>query len=304
MRQYRYHHRTVITWRVLHTLFTLALVTGLAQCSRADNATPVAAVAVSPTKPQVTSEGLLELHYKFDVLPGATVPADQKVFVHLVTADGTRVWGDDHLPPVPTGQWASGRTIEYSRTAFLPALGVPAGADLTVLVGLYREAARVPLQGTSPAEDRAYAVAHVQLAPEADRVFLIYTGGWHPDEFSSDGGISGKWTQKAATVSFKNPKRDVTLVIEFDARPDVFAGVPQQVTVSTPVQRLSEITASASDTPTLVRIPVPAAALGSAEMSEIRLEVDKAFVPAELAAGGRDTRQLGVRVYHLLVDGR
>jgi len=84
----------------------------------------------------------------------------------------------------------------------------------------------------------------------------------------------------------------------------MFGGTPQQVTVSTVDDVLSTFEAAGGDTPTLARIPVPAAALGAGEMSELRIEVDKVFVPADQPAGGRDTRQLGLRVYHVYVDGR
>ena len=39
-------------------------------------------------------------------------------------------------------------------------------------------------------------------------------------------------------------------------------------------------------------------------MAELRIELDKTFVPAKLPAGGRDARELGIRVYHAFVEAR
>ena len=39
-------------------------------------------------------------------------------------------------------------------------------------------------------------------------------------------------------------------------------------------------------------------------MAEIRLDLDKTFVPAQLPAGGKDTRELGFRLYKAFVEPR
>jgi hypothetical protein len=39
-------------------------------------------------------------------------------------------------------------------------------------------------------------------------------------------------------------------------------------------------------------------------MAELRVEVDRTFVPAKLPAGGRDVRELGLRVYNVFVETR
>jgi hypothetical protein len=54
----------------------------------------------------------------------------------------------------------------------------------------------------------------------------------------------------------------------------------------------------------LKRIPVTAAQLGEAEQAELRIEVDRTFVPSKQPAGGKDVRELGLRVYHAYVEAR
>ena len=51
------------------------------------------------------------------------------------------------------------------------------------------------------------------------------------------------------------------------------------------------------------RIPLTAAQLGSGDMVELRIEVDKTFVPALLPAStNKDSRELGVRVFHCFIE--
>ena len=51
------------------------------------------------------------------------------------------------------------------------------------------------------------------------------------------------------------------------------------------------------------RTRLTAAQLGTAEMAEVRIEVDKTYVPALLpAANSRDSRELGIRVFHAFVE--
>jgi hypothetical protein len=60
-----------------------------------------------------------------------------------------------------------------------------------------------------------------------------------------------------------------------------------------------------NSTPVLRRIQVSADQLGTGEMAELRLDVDRTFVPSKLAAnGGKDVRELGIRVYHAFVEAR
>src|SRR5690606_8839677 len=127
-----------------------------------------------------------------------------------------------------------GVPVEYTRTRFLPVALLQPG-DVTLEVGLYRDGERLPLQGPRPSRQsgsRAYPVADLQLAPENERIFLIYQDGWYPDEFSAEDPTSAwKWTGQSATIRFGHPRQDATLLIEYAARPDLFGATPQQVTI-------------------------------------------------------------------------
>jgi hypothetical protein len=134
--------------------------------------------------------------------------------------------------------------------------------------------------------------------PQSENIFLIYKEGWHPAEVAAENPtVEWQWTKKAATISFRNPKKDATFYVEFDARIDKFSP-PQQVTVKSRDQVIGTFPADAKERK-LVSLPVTAAQLGSADMSEITLEVDQIFVP-----GGGDARELGIRVFHAFIEAK
>ena len=102
-------------------------------------------------------------------------------------------------------------------------------------------------------------------------------------------------------MSFRNPRRDVTLYLDYDSRADLFADQPQTVTVYAGDQAVTSFPAN-STAQSLQRIPISAAQLGAGEMTDVKIEVDKTFEPATLPNGGSDRRELGIRVFHVFVE--
>jgi hypothetical protein len=295
-----------ISQRLLRSLPIIAALVTTVACSTGDPEPPVATVSLQTSRSRLPLGSPVDLTYRFDVSPNATITGDYRVFVHVKSATGDKLWDDDHTPPTPTSQWKPGQKIEYTRTRFVPV--VPYLGEARIEVGLHRENERLPMQGSDPADrestDRSYKVGTVEFLPTSDSVFVIYKTGWHPDEFAPDNpALSWKWTQKTGVFSVRNPKADVTLFLEYDARPDLFTDKPQQVTISAGDQVVKTFAADATS-PILLRIPVTAAQLGTADMTDFKVDVDRPFVPAKLPAGGKDTRELGIRVYHVFVEAR
>ncbi|HET9372777.1 MAG TPA: hypothetical protein VFO19_21085 [Vicinamibacterales bacterium] len=287
----------------LASVFAVVL---LASCSKNDSSPALATLSVTPGKKAVPLGSPVDLTYKFVIEPQAKIDGDYRVFVHVMDDRGQRMWTDDHDPPKPTSTWKAGETIQYTRTRFVPLY--PFVGEATILMGLYRDDTRLPLAGIDPADRqspaRAYKAGTLELKAESENVLLIHKSGWHPVEFSpNDPAISWEWTEKAAVISLKNPKKDITFYLEYDARQDIFDGQVQRVSVYAGGQEVYTFAADQKDQ-TLERIPISAAQLGTDEMAEIRIEVDKSFVPAKLQNGGRDNRELGIRVYHAFVEVR
>ena len=275
----------------------LAAVT-VASCSRKEpEEPPVATATLKLSKERVAIGSPLTLTYRFEVAQNASFDGDYTVFVHVLDPEGEQLWTDDHMPPQPTSSWKGGQTIEYSRTVFVP--NYPYIGPAEIRLGLYAQATgRRLVLSAEQGPRREYTVARFQLVPQSENVFLIYKDGWHPAEVSPENAaVEWQWTRKTATISFRNPRKASTLFLEFDARPDKFTP-PQQITIRVGSHVVGTATADNKDRK-LMTFPITPAQLGTGDMAELTIEVDRTFVP-----GGGDTRELGIRVYHVFLEPR
>lgn len=273
----------------------------LAGCSSEDDAQPLATVSMTVNKPAAALGSPIDMTYKFQVAPTAVFDVNYRVFMHLLDSDGVNRWTDDHDLPKKTTEWKPGETIEYTRTSFIPV--VPYLGDAVIRVGLYRVDApdtRAPLAGPEP-EGRSYKVATLKILPQSENIFVVLRSGAHGTEWAPDNPArEWFWTKQEYVASFKNPRKDSTLYLEYDGRPDLF-NQPQMVNVYLGSQSVASFAAD-SVNPILRRIPLRADQMGSVDMVELRIGVDRTFTPASMPGGGKDTRELGIRVYRLFVD--
>jgi hypothetical protein len=280
---------------VLVSVLTAALAAGCG--AKEDVEPPVATPALSISRDRVPIGSPVKLTYRFDVASNAKIDGDYWVFLHVLEPDGEHLWVDDHLPPVPTSTWKPGQKVEYSRTVFVP--NYPYIGPAVVRLGLYdpKTSKRLTLSGEQVSR-KEYAVGKFELQPQSENIFLIFKEGWHPAEVSSnDPNTEWQWTKKSATVSFRNPKKDGTVYLEYAARTDKFSP-PQQVTLRIGDQAIGSFPADSKEK-SLLTFPVTAAQFGSADVSELVLDVDRTFTP-----GGSDTRELGIQVFHTFVDAK
>jgi hypothetical protein len=323
MRQLRYHSRTPsftvvstsqqrpITMisrlpRLLAAFGFAALVlvsVSLAGCRKKEPAAPpMATPSVSLNHERTPLGSPVDITYKFVVAPDAKFTEDLRVMVHVVDADEELIFAFDHNPPVPTSQWKPGQTIEYTRTVFVPIY--PYVGEATIQLGLHSIATqkRVALAGDD-AGQRAYKVAKIQLQPQTENVFTIFKDGWHPGEIAEHNAmVEWQWTKKNATLAFKNPKKDSLFYLDVDNPGSVF-NEAQQVTVTLGGAVVDQFTLQPKQ-PELRKIPLKTAQLGSGDLVELIISVDKTYVPATLITGNKDPRELGVRVFHAYVDPR
>jgi hypothetical protein len=270
-------------------------------------ATPaVAKVSFKPSASKVSLGAPIDLTYRFDVAPGAAIAGDYLVFLHVKTPDGTRLWGDDHEPIVPTSQWKPGQTVEYTRTRFVPA--VAHLGEAIVEIGLYKGADRLPLETADaagqPNAARSYRVGSFQFMPQAAGTALKFAKGWHGLEFPQDDpAVTWQWSQKTAVLAIRNPRRDATLLLEYDTRPDLAGQPVQQVTVTAAGKPIATFAAD-STARVLRRIPITAAQFGTEDAAVLTIDVDRTFVPGKASGDGKDVRELGIRVYHAFLELR
>lgn len=288
----------------MRRLFACALLVaplGLVACGGAEDAAPVATPGFTASKTRLPLGSPVDLTYTFDVAPGAKIDGDYRVFVHFLDSEGQQMWTDDHDPAIPTSQWKPGQKVQYTRTVFMPVF--PYQGPATVTLGLYNGPTienRLPLQGEG--KGREYTVGTLELLPQSENVYLAFREGWHSLEMApEDPAREWQWMKKTGTLAFRNPRANSTLYLETDGRPDLFPGAPQVITVFVNGVQAHQFQITAKD-PVLHRLPLTAAQLGDGETVEIKLEADKAFVPAQIPGAGGDPRELSMRVYHAFVE--
>jgi hypothetical protein len=172
---------------------------------------------------------------------------------------------------------------------------------VTVRVGLYaRDGSRVPLAGLN-AGRRDYVVARLQLVPQSEGVRFDYNDGWHQAEATDGHGAGGwRWTGRQATLTVRNPKTASTLYLELDNPGGLFSD-PQQVTVLLGATTLDRFEITPRQQPLLRRVLIPTEAWGTDDRVDVRIAVDKTFVPNLLLSSAGDSRELGVRLFHVAV---
>ena len=284
-------------------LAALAFAAAAAACSRAeDSAPPVATPSLTLSSPAAPIGSPIEMTYRFAV--AADAPAfteDYWVFVHFLDADGELMWTDDHEPATPTRQWRPGSTVEYVRTMFIPKF--PYAGQTRVEIGVFSPTTgdRVPLAGDT-AGQRSYQVATFDMRLQSDNLFVVFRDGWHETEVGSEGsGLEWQWSRKDATLSFRNPRRDVQVYLQLD-QPAAALPDPQRVEVRTGSAVVDSFSLP-SGRMELRRFRIPADQLGTGETVELTLSVDRTFVPGAIPAmKSNDPRELGVRVFRVFVQ--
>lgn len=285
-----------------HAGLVCLLAVCAAACRGAEDTAPAVATAeVALSRPRVAQGSPVDVMYRFRVAADWSTLARQRVFAHIVDADEELMWTDDHDPPTPSTEWKNGQTVEYTRTMFVPMY--PYVGQARVIIGVYDPSTNVRAKlGNPDRGDRSYTVAEFELLPQTENVYLIYKDGWHPAEVAADNPANEwKWTRKVATVAFRNPKRDATFIVQMD-NPSRAAAAASEVELRIGDQSIGSVPVSADEAP-VRKFAVTAAQMGDGDMVEIRLVVNRTFVPAlDPALKSGDTRELGVRVFHAFIQ--
>jgi hypothetical protein len=281
----------------------LASLVVLPACSTGgDSESAVATPTVTLSRARAPLGSPVDVTYRFEVPEGASrIDHDYHVMVHFLDGDEELMWTDDHQPSVPTSEWTPGQVVEYSRTHFIPIY--PYIGTATVRVGLYsaKDGRRLPLRADD-AGQRSYRVASLDLLPQSDSIFLIYKDGWHAAEVAPENSlVEWQWTKKVGTLAFRNPRRDCTFYLHLDNPGSAFTE-PQTVQVLLNGE-VAEVFTLAPRDPLVKRIRLPGDLMGNGDTVELQIQVDQTYVPALLpAASSRDSRELGVRVFHAYVE--
>jgi hypothetical protein len=133
--------------------------------------------------------------------------------------------------------------------------------------------------------------------PQNEGVQSIYKDGWHAIEGAPANGIGWHWMKKEATLAVANPGKDSVFYLQAD-NPSRLLTTPQTVRVFIGGSMADVFQVEPGKPPVLRKIPMSAAAWNGVETVEVKIAVDKTFVPEELSPSEHDKRELGVRVLH------
>jgi len=285
------------------TLFLgLAAAVGLSACGSNE---PAESRPITPSiefsKQRAPIGSPIEIQYRFEIgADSEPIEKDYKVFVHFLDSHDALLFTDDHEPVEPTSSWKAGSTVEYERTLFIPLY--PYLGTATVELGLYlpeEGGQRLGLAGTDTGR-LAYQVGQIELLDQKENIFLVYKEGWHQLESAPENpNMEWQWTKKEAVCSFRNPKKESVLYLEADTNVEAF-DEPLSVSIMVGDNEIATFDVESKE-PFLKKITIPANALGDEDWVDLRLVNSQSFVPADISKGD-DTRELGLRVYHLYVD--
>lgn len=195
------------------------------------------------------------------------------------------------------------RTHGFSRRTFL--LGVGGGAaSMSIVWGVSELGLQFVGSGdeslVAPPLD-ALAEYDGWLVPAEDKARMVlveFADGWYRRE--TNAGSSWRWTQQTATLSFPNPRTSVVLHLDYRARADLFEDTPRTLAITVGDQVAHSVVPAAGRQQ--ADVPLPAALLGEQDPVDIRIAVDRSFVPADATEGSGDTRELGIQVYRATVE--
>ena len=134
---------------------------------------------------------------------------------------------------------------------------------------------------------------------------MVFKDGWQPAETAEHNAeVVWRWTKKDAVLAVKNPHRDAVFYLDLDS-PGASLHDAQQVQVTLGGQTVDQFTVKPDEPRLLRKVTLLAAQMGNDDMTELKIAVDKAFVPAQATgSNSKDPRELGVRVFHAFVDPR
>jgi len=282
---------------ILFLIFMIGALVNLTSCKKRGEISP----SMMFNKKIATTGGVIEAEYNFTIPAAAKVPDyDGTIFVHFVDSDGSIAFTDDHKPEKPITTWKAGETISYKRLIFIPNEILP--GEFTIQLGIYdpqgkRE--RFPLNGKE-IRDKAYEVASL-IIKSPPWELIKYQEGWYDLERAADDPfMQWRWTKKNAIGYLLNPLKNTKLYIEFEANPSDYEGKAINIVFKLNDNILDQINLTKHEK--ILKIyELTKEKMGIEKYLKFEIETDKTFIPSKIAQSS-DNRELGIRVYKIIMD--
>src|SRR5205814_7380158 len=146
--------------------------------------------------------------------------------------------------------------------------------------------------------------AEYSLRLQADNLDVDAKDGWHETEVAEEAtGAEWHWSNKMATLAFRNPMRDAVFYLQCD-QPVQGLGELQHVELRIGDMAIDSFALPAGQRE-LRKLDLTSAQMGTGETVEITVAVDKTFVPANITQlKSTDSRELGIRVFRAYVQAK
>lgn len=281
--------------RIFLSVLILGAFFGLLACNT-HKATIVPKLTINKKSAEMGTP--VEVTYSFSTKKDyVALQRDLTVFCHFLDPKKVIRFQDDHLPSIPTSQWRPGGNYHYTRTIFIPK-NIPAG-EYTISLGIYApdKGQRFDLDAKA-LDHKAYNMGTLLIEIPPQDLTIQYAKGWYdPESVPTDLGAHWRWTKKEAVLKVRNPQADSLLYFKADGNIERFKDTPQVVTLKVG-ENVIDTFPITSNTPFMKKYNVAKNLLGTTKMLEIKVEVDRTFIPAEDKVSP-DTRELGIRVYEI-----
>jgi len=250
-------------------------------------------VSVEFNPPEMEDNALVNVTYNWNIEPGfKPIDKDLMVYVHFLDKNNKILFQDDYRPELPTSQWKEGYTVKTQPHLLLIPAITRTDTDedfmpIKMLVGLHD-----PMNAQGPnyrVLQKDLKLTYNPKGPEK----VQYAEGWYPEEWNAQMTLRWRWTGAQAVAVVRNPKKNAILYVKGLVNKDVVAD--QKVKLEIAGNLIEEFTPKDPEFAKYYQIPVDQ--IGAEDLIQIRVSVDKTFVPAKLVPGSQDQRELGVQIF-------
>ena len=282
-----------------HFAIILAVLLVFTACGKQDDTEGIKlSIEIQPET--ITDELYIKMNYEYiltNLFPG--LEKEHMVFVHLWRKKHEEMlMGDDHFPIKKVTGWKKRDVIKYSRVIFIPKfldefdIDFEGYEEIELSAGLYipkvKDSKKTLFRKTLNIQ------AASLNAPE-----VVYDEGWWQVEtdlkIKKPEERTWRWTTKKAICIIENPKKESLLIL--NGRVDKIQHKDQKVIFKINDNVLEEFIPEKDAFEK--RYVITPEMMGQEDEFSLTIETDKAFIPASVIQGSKDTRELGIRIFRL-----
>lgn len=217
------------------------------------------------------------------------------IFVHFWHRHNL-IFYDNHTPEIPLSKWEPGKEYSYRRRIYIPFF-IDANDPEFKGFEILRLSVGIAFPGgTTKKPLRKVYEKKLKVFPPLDAPKIIYEDGWYGYEINPEAALKRwRWTAGEARCIIDNPHREALLVIKGGVRKEALGS--QKIVFKIGDFILDEFVPG--DILFEKSYNIKKEILGEKDKFQLIISTDKIFIPAEVIAGSKDRRELGVQISFL-----